>query len=198
MIISPSLRFSGIYCIINIHNGRTYIGSAINIYLRWHSHVTELKSNGHGNVYLQAAFNKDGLIGLVFSVVERVQDLSKLIEREQFYMERFKSIVPNGYNILPIAGSRLGTKHSEKTRAKMSLARQKRVTKDETRIKLSIAHSNRIMTAEHKSNLSKASKGVPKSEAHKKAMSIERRNRSHKKFEALLGNNTPIVIANEY
>lgn len=183
MKIDPQLRYGGIYCIINIHNGRTYVGSAINIYIRWHSHVTKLKINDHGNVYLQAAYNKYGFAGLVFSVIEKVEDKTKLVEREQFYMEKFKSIVPNGYNILPTAGSRLGAKASEETKAKLSKARQTRVTKDETRIKILIAHTNRIMTLEHKENLSKAAKGVPKSEKHKASLKIASRKRWNKIFE---------------
>lgn len=198
MKLDSKLSYSGIYTIINLYSGRTYVGSAINIYTRWRIHIDELKAHKHGNVYLQAAFKKHGLIGLVFSVVERVEDRSTLYAREQFYMDKFRSVVPNGYNINPIAGSRLGTKHSVETRAKLSAARQKRITKDETRLKLSIAHTNRIMTAEHKSNLSKASKGVPKSDAHRKAMSIERRNRSMAKFQASMGNSFPIVITNEH
>lgn len=185
MIIDTKLRYSGIYCIINIHNGRTYIGSAINIYIRWHSHVQELKSGKHGNIYLRDAFKKHGLIGLVFSVVERVDDKTKLIEREQFYMERFKSLVPNGYNILPIAGSRLGTKASSETKVKLILARKTRITKDETRAKISAAHTNRIMTDAHKENLSKAAKGIPKSEVHKEALKlawVKRRKRQDDEF----------------
>ncbi len=191
MIIDPKLKYSGIYCIINIHNGRTYIGSAINIYIRWHCHVQELKSGKHGNVYLRDAFKKHGLIGLVFSVVERVDDKTNLIAREQFYMERFKSIVPNGYNILPIAGSRLGTKASDETKLKQSVARQRYVTSDETKAKISAAHTGRIITDIHKERLSKAAKGVLKTEAHKQSLKVASRKRWNKIFE------TMTVINNE-
>lgn len=183
-----NLKTSGIYAIINICNGRTYIGSAINIQRRWEIHKDELKRNIHGNIYLQDAFNKHGINILVFSLIEFVKDKSKLLEREQLYMERFNSIVPNGYNICKIAGSRLGTKHSEKTKTKLSIARQKRIIKDETRIKISKAHTNRIMTSDHKERLSKAAKGVPKSEAHKQALKVA----SRKRWDKFLENTTVI------
>lgn len=193
MIIHPKLRYSGIYCIINIYNGRTYVGSAINIYIRWHVHVQELKANKHGNVYLQDAYNKHGLIGLVFSVIERVNNKYELVEREQFYMERFKSIVPNGYNILPKAGSRLGTKASDETKAKLSKARRTRITKEETRIKLSIAHTNRIMTPEHKFNLSKAAKLIVKTPEHLANIKLaQKRRRERERVNQNFPNSTPM------
>jgi group I intron endonuclease len=49
--------------------------------------------------------------------------LQLILEREQHYLD---TLNPN-YNLNPTAGSRLGSKHSAETRAKMSLAKNKRV-----------------------------------------------------------------------
>lgn len=188
MLVDPKFKFSGIYAIINIHNGRTYIGSAVNIYTRWRSHIDKFNVMGHANIYLQDAFNKNGLEGLVFTVIEKIEDKTKLIEREQFYMERFKSIVPNGYNILPVAGSRLGTKASNETKEKLKIARNKRITKDETRLKIGLAHKNRVMTNIHKERLSLAAKGKLKSDAHKQSLKEAWAKRKAKKDEELFKN----------
>lgn len=42
-------------------------------------------------------------------------DSSETIKREQYYLDTFKP----EYNILPVAGSSLGHKHSEETKAKL-------------------------------------------------------------------------------
>lgn len=53
-------KISGIYKILNIKNGKFYIGSSNNIKVRWSQHKTLLKNNKHENKYLQNAWNKYG------------------------------------------------------------------------------------------------------------------------------------------
>ncbi len=51
-------------------------------------------------------------------------EINVLIEREQYYLDLLKP----EYNILKIAGSMLGFKHSEATKIKMSINRGKKHT----------------------------------------------------------------------
>lgn len=153
----------GIYTITNTYNDKKYVGSAKYFNNRWEIHRRELKTNKHGNHFLQKIYNKYGLENLKFEIIEFVEDVSKLLEREQYYIDTLKP----EYNILKIAGSRLGTKHSEETKIKLKEARKNRITKNETRIKMSIARKGRYFSPEHRAKISASKKGLKFSEAHK-------------------------------
>ena len=105
---------SGIYEIRNLITGDCYIGSSINLLQRKRRHFEDLKNNKHHSIILQRACNKYGIEFLKFNVIEHVKDLKILIEREQFYLNKLKP----RYNILPTAGSPLGSKQSEESCAK--------------------------------------------------------------------------------
>ncbi|MCK5019704.1 MAG: GIY-YIG nuclease family protein [Candidatus Peribacteraceae bacterium] len=111
---------SGVYQILNKINGKLYVGSAINIKNRWNAHKNDLRGNRHYNTHLQNSYNKYGENGFEFSVIERVEDTTHLIEREQFWMDTLK-VVEKGYNMCPVAYRCMtGRKHSEETKQKMS------------------------------------------------------------------------------
>lgn len=107
---------SGIYQIKNIVNNHLYIGSAINVKNRKSKHFSDLKKNKHHSIHLQRAYNLYNENNFGFYILEYVEDASKLIEREQYYIDNLKP----QYNICKVAGSSLGKKHSEETKKKMS------------------------------------------------------------------------------
>lgn len=121
---------SGIYKIVNINDGKVYIGSAINFTTRWRLHKNYLKLGRHYNKHLQYAYNKYGLELFKFEIIEIIEDLSKLLEREQFWIDLSRCCNDKfGYNLNPTAGSNLGRKYPIKkygyslaAKAKMSLA----------------------------------------------------------------------------
>ncbi len=100
---------SGIYKIINIINNKIYIGSATNIKQRWATHKFRLKNNKHHNSHLQNAWNKYGERNFLFEVLDYVSNKENLIKYEQLWMDLLKP----EYNKCKVAGSPLGTKHSE-------------------------------------------------------------------------------------
>ena len=119
---------SGIYKITNIINSKLYIGSAIDIYLRWKGHIQLLQNNKHHSIYLQNSWNKYGGGNFKFEVIEYIEDKNKLIEREQFYLDTYKPYEPqNGYNESPTARSPLGVKHTEETKNIMGKSHMKPV-----------------------------------------------------------------------
>ena len=77
------LNVSGIYKITSKSQGKCYIGSSINIDVRWKSHKRELRGNYHGNKYLQNIYNKYGIEDLVFEVVMVCEPEELLIFEEQ-------------------------------------------------------------------------------------------------------------------
>ena len=112
---------SGIYCFRNKINGKRYVGSGSStIRSRFLDHRFRLRTNIHGNQYLQNAWNKYGEEAFEFDVLERVKPTLCVI-REQYWIDRFQSANPRyGYNICPTAGSRLGVKLSPETCAEFS------------------------------------------------------------------------------
>jgi group I intron endonuclease len=129
---------SGIYIIKTKINNRFYIGSAINLYNRMHTHLTQLKQKKHCNLKLQRFVNKYGIENLFFECVE-LCDKESLIIKEQFYIDTLKPF----YNIAKIAGSTLGVKITKEQSEKLSKLRKGkqfslgRVLSQETKDKIS-------------------------------------------------------------
>lgn len=102
-----------IYKIENKVNGKIYIGSTKDKEERWKKHKWGLNNNCHYNQHLQRAYNKYGSDSFEFSVVEKVDEISNLIPREQHYMD---NLDPE-YNIASKADR---SELSEETKEKMS------------------------------------------------------------------------------
>ena len=58
----------GIYKIVNLDNGKFYIGSSINLAKRKWEHFKQLRLGIHCNCHLQAAYNKHGKDSFSFIV----------------------------------------------------------------------------------------------------------------------------------
>jgi hypothetical protein len=69
--------------------------------------------------YIFSAIIKYGYSNFTLEIIEYCDKL-KVIEREQFYIDLLRP----KYNLLQVAGSRFGTKHSDETRKKMSLSQK--------------------------------------------------------------------------
>lgn len=135
------LNSSGIYEIRNIVNGKRYVGSAVNFRNRFRSHLNSLKRATHHSVLLQRSFEKYGADSFVFVPLFECQK-EHLLECEQMVIDAANP----EYNICRVAGSGLGMKHSEETKARMrgrkmseeSKAKMRgRKLSDETKAKMS-------------------------------------------------------------
>ncbi len=156
-----------IYSITNIINNKKYVGSAVNYKIRWVRHLSELKHNRHHSVYLQNAYKKYGKENFVFEILEYVNEINELINREQFWIDE---INPE-YNMTLIAGlkSHLGMKRSEETKKKISEALKGKKISEEHKKKISYAKKGVKIDG---SNMNKDKKGKSLSENHKTKISI--------------------------
>ncbi len=105
-----------IYKITNIKNNKCYIGETIqDPEKRWKDHKSAIKRDG-GCKALKLAINKYGLDNFKFEVLIICFDEDRLIYEKE-YIKKYKSLTPNGYNILE-GGQEgvLGYKHTEKTK----------------------------------------------------------------------------------
>lgn len=122
---------SVIYCIASELTGRRYVGSAVDFMRRKNTHVSRMNRGVHDNRKIQRHVNKYGIADLSFSILEDVTDLTKLIEREQYYINTLKPY----FNLSPTAGSCLGVKQSHESRQRRKLLKNKlgKTASDETK-----------------------------------------------------------------
>lgn len=92
-------KICGVYKITNVDNGKTYVGSSIDIHYRWSQHKTKLNHDTHGNSYLQRAWNKHGANNFKFEIIEECEPAVQF-EREQFYLDTLNPFDNNGYNLV--------------------------------------------------------------------------------------------------
>lgn len=185
---------SGVYKIItDVDFNKVYVGSAVNLKKRFFNHLSDLKRGVHKNTHLQNHFNKHG--DLSFRLVG-LSGVASLLELEQLVLDEY-SVIKEVFNVNKSCDrSRLGLKHTEGSKKKMSDKLKGRVGTrlgvkydDELRKKLSIAHTGLPSpikgikrTPEHRAAI-KA--GLDKRSDAEKRLQGERRSPKMKKYWAL-------------
>lgn len=124
----------GIYKILSKKTNRVYIGSTIDLVRRWREHKKLLKGQRHHSSFLQNHYNKYGIGDLEFIILEKCNK-ENLIDKEQFYLDTNKC----EFNVLKIAYSVWGFKHSKETKDKISKTLQGHVHSSTTKDKISKA-----------------------------------------------------------
>jgi group I intron endonuclease len=151
---------SGIYTIYSkLKPERFYIGSAVNLNQRKSVHFSNLSNIKHPNRILQNHFNKYGEQDLVFEILEYVKYKTKLIEREQFYIDELNPY----FNICKVAGSSLGTKRSEEACKRNSELKKG----NKNCLGLKRSKENKLKISEIKKGQIPWNKGIPCSEETK-------------------------------
>lgn len=149
---------AGVYLISNNVNGKCYVGSTIHLDQRRREHFSKLANNKHINAHLQNAYNKYGREAFDFEILETI-DIDdnikdKLLKREQFWIDNLKP----EYNILLVAGSNLGYRHTEETKKKISESTTGVKKSEEHAKHIREGQSGRVLTEEHKAKLSEAAR----------------------------------------
>lgn len=193
---------SGIYTITS-PSGRQYVGSAVNFANRWRTHLYNLRRGKHHSPALQNAYNKYGESALAFAkfIICAPADLL-------FYEQRTIDAFSAGrlYNVSPVAGSQLGFKHSDETKAaysatrrgvpkprtaehtqKIANARRGKKLSDEARANQSAAQKGRAKTAEHVEKVAAANRGKIRSVEVIEQMRAMRANKPTKRTEGFVG-----------
>lgn len=106
---------SGIYEIVNLLNGKRYVGSAKSLPSRFGNHRIRLVSGKHHNRYLQKSWVKYGAQAFAFRVI-LICKPDDLI----FFEQRAIDTLRPEYNLSPTAGSTLGVVFSEEAKGKMA------------------------------------------------------------------------------
>lgn len=159
-----------IYAIINIVDDKYYIGQASDKILRWREHRKSLRGFYHHSILLQRAWCKHGEANFIFVVLEVLNDITKLNEREIYWGELLKP----EYNVAPLGGTMRGYKHTEEARANMAKSHvgkkhhsEEEKQKRSERMKGNTFAAGQKHTAERIEARAVLHRGKPKSEEHK-------------------------------
>ena len=167
-------KIQGVYKIINCTNNKVYIGQSIDIGKRLKQHKLNSKYNIKHPLY--NSIKCYGIDNFEFIILEKVQDVSKLDEREQYWMDHYKSYIhENGYNLYKEASSPKGYKRSEIAKLKQSIimkGKKKPPFTEEHRLNLSLSHKGKPS----------GRKGKKASEETKRKMSLARKGKKKKPF----------------
>jgi len=149
---------SGIYEIVNLVNGKRYIGSAINFETRWCEHRRTLRRGCHHNRNLQKSWHQYDEAAFAFRILE-ICDPEYLIEKEQAAID---ALYPE-FNISQRAGSTLGVKYTSEAKARVSASlRGKRTGIPRNRAsveKTAAAHRGMKRSAETRAKIAEKAKG---------------------------------------
>lgn len=83
----------GIYLITNLVNGKQYVGQSIGIAHRWVQH-----KNSKEDYPISKAIRKYGKDNFKFEIIENCLP-KDLDEKEKYYIKKYNTVIPNGYNI---------------------------------------------------------------------------------------------------
>lgn len=133
-IVKNNLGKSGVYSWVNKESGTRYVGSSVNLGRRLVNYY-DLKHLMKNNMSIYKALLKYGHSKFTLEILEYC-DRNCVIEREQYYMDFFKP----KYNILKIAGSPLGYKHTPEALKKLSLSGTGRKHSEEAKHKIRVAN----------------------------------------------------------
>lgn len=126
---NPTNRYCEIYKITNLKNDKIYVGQAVSHILnhkkyrpygyekRFSCHISEAFSNKKNQChYLNNAIRKHGVCNFIVELIEYCS-LENANDREIYYIKKFDSLYPNGYN-LKIGGNVFT--HSDESKKRVS------------------------------------------------------------------------------
>ncbi len=108
-----------IYKATNLINGKCYIGQT--------SKSLEERIKGHlkfssyyKNMLICRALKKYGIRNFSWEIIQECSSKTEMDEKERYYIERYNSRYPSGYNLTDGGEGTLGKKHTRKSKRKMS------------------------------------------------------------------------------
>jgi hypothetical protein len=160
-------QFHYVYITTNLINGKQYVGD----------HSTDNLDDdylGSGKL-ISKAIHKYGKHNFKKEILESFNIKEKAFITQEKYIQKFNTLIPNGYNISPKGGHNVKNSLSEETKRKIKIGNTGKKLSDEHKLKLSISHKGKIFSEEHRLKLSNSKKGKILSAEHKLKVSESRK-----------------------
>jgi len=127
----------GVYCWVNVENGKIYVGSAKNLAKRKTEHLRALRLGKHHSPHFQRAWDAYGSEAFEFEVLELVEDEIWLRARETAWLNHLQSFKSEfGYNVTRDGWSGAQFEPTERRKAAWKKnGENKRGTKDSPEVK---------------------------------------------------------------
>lgn len=181
-----------IYVITNKINNKKYVGQAT-CYLsngkdwgtqkRWEKHLYQAHTGKCECRLLEYAIRKYCKKSFLVDIVLEC-GLHEANQYEIEYIEKYNTLVPNGYNLM--TGGENGRKHSDETKQRMSITRTGKKHKEDTKKLIGQAHKNKKVTENTRKLIGKTSRY--------RNMSKENRDRIQTVLDIKQIDNLPIYI----
>ena len=141
-----------IYCYTNIINNKKYIGQTINPQQRFNQHKSSAfnEKDIEYDKPLHRAFRKYGFDNFEYKILVSTDDIDILNDLEDYFINKYNTKIPNGYNILD-GGSNASKPKSEET--KIKLMQSHASLSEEEVIALRIAYKDKKSPSEIYRNL---------------------------------------------
>lgn len=138
-IIKETKGKSGIYCWINLLNGKYYIGSGIDLNNRLSDYFQNWYYRDRNNLTIVKAINKYGMANFALIILDLwiAEDTKKILIIEQFWIDKLKP----EYNILKEAGNSEGYNH---TIDSINLMREKALSRKHSEVVKKAMSQNRM------------------------------------------------------
>ena len=96
-----TIKYQGVYKITNKRNGKVYIGQSSDVIKRWNGHIysTKNKKLQSYDYPLYKEIRKYGIDNFEVRLIEEIENKEDMILAEQKYIDKYNSIMPNGYNM---------------------------------------------------------------------------------------------------
>ena len=153
-----------IYKITNNINNKIYIGQTTRTL---EERIAEHKRKR--NPLISKAIKKYGIENFSIEIIDKASAINELNEKEFYYIKKYNSISPNGYNQCEGGGNTIGYKHTEEAKAKMSNKKSEmylgennpfygKTHTEEAKAKMSEKRKGRKLTEEWKTNIGNSQK----------------------------------------
>lgn len=151
LIKKENKGLSGVYRWTNLITGDSYVGGAINFTSRLNYYFNENslgRTLKRSNSRIVRSLLKYGHSSFSFEILEHCAP-KNVINREQYYID----LLEPEYNICQTAGSMLGFRHTEESKAKTAAAQLGKKLSDEHKANISEGMKGRVFTRTEKNKI---------------------------------------------
>jgi group I intron endonuclease len=164
-ILNDNKNRAGIYLWLHKLSGNLYIGSSFDISRRFYQYSSKANLKRKKTMYINNALYIHGHSQFSFFILKYI-DIKDLPLKEALklllsFEQNFINQINPKYNMLKVAGSPIGYKHSEDTKALMSKAHLGKIHSIETITKMKITHSNIDRTGKNNPMFGKTGENHP-------------------------------------